>query len=75
MYSEAEHVFQLSLSLWRNRPGDNKFNIGTVLNNLAVTYISSGQTQKAIETYEEVMEIMTGDPQIPAINLATCTYV
>jgi hypothetical protein len=46
-----------------------------MLNNLAATYILSGQIQKAIETYEEVIEIQTGNPQTPAITLATCMYV
>jgi tetratricopeptide (TPR) repeat protein len=75
MYSESEHMFQILLSLLRSRPEDNKSEISTVLNNLAVTYDLSGQAQNAIETYEEALEMATGDPQTPALRLATCMCV
>ena len=43
-----------------------------MLNNLALSYHNSGQIQKAIEAYEEVLEIMTGDKATPVLNLANC---
>jgi hypothetical protein len=42
-----------------------------VSNNLALIYQNSGQIQKAMKTYKEVLEVMRGDSEVPAISLAT----
>ena len=44
----------------------------SVLNNLALNYKLSGQIEKAIKAYEEVVEMMEGDPEIPFLGLSTC---
>ena len=44
------------------------------LNNLAVSYHSSGQTQKAIETCKEVLEVLRKDPETPSLSLSACRY-
>jgi tetratricopeptide (TPR) repeat protein len=71
MYAEAQHMYQTLLSLWRDRPGDNRRDIAFVSNNLALIYQNSGQIQKAMKTYKEVLEVMRGDSEVPAISLAT----
>ena len=43
-----------------------------MLNNLASSYRKSGQIQEAIEAYEEVLEIETGDKATPVLSLSTC---
>ena len=47
---------------------------GTVLNNLAVNYDKSGQLEKAIKAYENVVEMHTGDPETPPLSLSVCKY-
>ena len=42
-----------------------------MLNNLALSYRASGQIQKAIEAYEEVLEIKTGNKATPVLSLST----
>ena len=48
--------------------------IFAVLNNLALNYSSSGRVGKAIEAYEQVVEMDSGDPRTPLLSLATCEY-
>ena len=44
------------------------------LSNLALSYGSSGQTQKAIETYQEVLEMERLDAETPSLSLSQCRY-
>ena len=44
----------------------------SVLHNLAVNYRQSGQIEKAIKAYEEVMEIKEGDQETPTLSLSVC---
>ena len=44
------------------------------LHNLALSYNESGQTQKAIETYKEVLEMKKGDLETPSLSLSQCRY-
>ena len=46
----------------------------SALGNLALSYCYSGQLQKAIETYEQVVGMMTGDRETPILSLSTCMY-
>ena len=48
--------------------------IFAVLNNLALNYSHSGRVGKAIETYEQVVEMKTRDPGTPLLGLSTCEY-
>ena len=48
--------------------------IFAVLNNLAVNYSHSGRVGKAIEAYEQVVEIQNEDPGTPLLCLSTCEY-
>ena len=43
-----------------------------MLNNLALNYGESGQIEKAIKAYEEVVEMMEGDKETPPLSLSTC---
>ena len=43
-----------------------------VLNNLALSYRKSGQIQKALEAYEEVVEMKTRNKATPVLSLSTC---
>ena len=43
-----------------------------MLNNLASNYVESGQIEKAIKAYEEVVEMMEGDKEIPSLSLSFC---
>ena len=44
----------------------------SVLNNLALNYLLSGQIEKAIKAYEEVVEMDEGDQETSSLNLSTC---
>ena len=46
----------------------------SVLSNLALNYQKSGRVDSAIATYEQVVEMQTGDPGIPLLSLSTCMY-
>ena len=48
--------------------------IFAVLNNLALNYSHSGRVGKAIEAYEQVVEMMTGDPRTPLLSLSAGEY-
>ena len=43
-----------------------------MLNNLALNYRLSGQIQKAIKAYDEVVEMMEGDKETPSLSLSVC---
>ena len=48
--------------------------IFAVLNNLAVNYSHSGRVGKAIEAYEQVVQIQNEDLGTPLLGLSTCEY-
>jgi tetratricopeptide (TPR) repeat protein len=71
MFSKAEHLYLTELKLVRQRPEESRHYIATVLNNLALNYSKSGQIQKALKAYEEVLEILEGDQATPPLSLST----
>ena len=48
--------------------------IFAVLNNLALNYSHSGRVGKAIEAYEQVLQIQNEDPGTPLLNLSAREY-
>ena len=48
--------------------------IFAVLSDLASNYSSSGRVGKAIEAYEQVLQIENEDPGTPLLSLSTCEY-
>jgi tetratricopeptide (TPR) repeat protein len=75
MFDEAESLYLEELSLLKVNPEENSDRIASVLNNLALSYNESGQTERAIKTFEEVMEIKTDNSDTTCISLSACKYI
>jgi tetratricopeptide (TPR) repeat protein len=70
-FEEAEDLYLKELQLERDRPEENRQCIAIVLNNLALNYLYSGQIEKGLKAYEEVLEMKESDPATPPLSLST----
>jgi tetratricopeptide (TPR) repeat protein len=74
MFTDAESLYQMQIALLKENPQDeeNRREIAVAVNNLALNYSASGRIDKAIETYEQALEMQTEDEE-PEVLLSYST--